>query len=507
MSATGAEAGPSSPPARRRGLAAGTVRGTLWNIATFALSKGSILISTVVLARLLPPSDFGLLALGLMVILYLDVIGDLGVGAAVIYRQQPGSRDASTAVLVSALTAAPLAGLVVLAAPGLAALFDEPRLTDVVRVLAIAFFVGALGVVQKRTLERDLDFRRRLVPELAGALVKGGASVGLALAGAGVWSLVWGQVLGVTTTTVLYWLLSTWRFHWAWDRRTAVQLLRYGLPVSLLGLLAGANRTVDVAVIGRRLDAEQLGYYTIAFRLPELLVLYLCYLLSQALFPAYARARCDPEQLRAGFLSTLRLVALVTVPVSLGLAVVAADVVPLLFGDRWGPSVPVLRVLAVYALVYALAFNVGDVYKATGRPGVLNVFAVGRLAVAVPLLWLLAPSGVVAVAAGLVVVELLLAVVQLVVGSRLLQVRLGRMLAQYLPPLAGGAALVAVTVGLRAVMPDQMPAALRLAVLVAAGAVAYVGLLSVVSRGTVRQLRSLLLDAVSRRGTAPGPAS
>lgn len=480
------------PAAGDAGLAARTVRGTLWNLLTFAVSKGSLLLTTVVLARMLPPADFGLLALGLLVITYLDVLGDAGVGSAVIYREERSRGDASTAVLVAAGVAFVLAALTFLGAGGLAAVFDEPRLTDVVRVLAVAFFINMLAVVHRRTLERDLLFRRRMVAEVAAAVVKGGSAIALALAGAGVWALVWGQLLGWATSTVLLWVVSTWRFTWRFDARVARELLRYGLPVTLLGLLAAAVRTTDVLVIGQRLDAEALGHYTIAFRLPELLLLQLCFLASQALFPAYTRARGDAERLRAGFRSTLRLMALVTTPVGLGLAVVAPDAVPLLFGGQWGPAVPVTQVLALYGVAYALAFNVGDVYKATGRPGVLNVFAVVRLALLVPSLWLLAPRGLVHVAVVLLVVELAMAVLQLVVASRLMQVALPAVLGEFVPAALSGAALLAASLGARALLPADAGVGLRLPVVVLAGAVAYVGVLCAVSRDTVRRVAALV---------------
>ena len=476
-------------------LASRAVGGTLWNLLTFALTKGSLLLTTVVLARILAPRDFGLLALGLLVITYLDVLGDAGVGAAVIYRQERGPKDASTAVVIATGTALVLAATTFVGAPGLALLFDEPRLADIVRVLCVAFLVNQLAVVHRRKLEKDLLFRRRMVPEVVAAVMKGGSAIALALGGVGVWSLVWGQLLGAATSTVLLWVVSTWRFRLAFDRQAAREMLRFGVPVTLLGLLAAAIRTSDVVIIGRYLSADQLGHYAIAYRLPELLLLQLCFLMSQALFPAYARARGDADRLRAGFRSTLRLVAIVTTPIGLGLALVAPEVIPLFFGDQWEPSIAVAQVLAVYGLVYTLAFNVGDIYKATGRPGVLNVFALIRLAMLVPLLLALVPRGIVAVAFGLIAVEAFMTVLQLVVAGRLMKVGLLDVLGEFGPAVAAGAALVLATVGARALLPDDGSLVVRLVVSVAVGAAAYTATLFVVSRETVDRVLSLLLGA------------
>jgi hypothetical protein len=155
----------------------------------------------------------------------------------------------------------------------------------------------------------------------------------------------------------------------------------------------------------------------------------------------------------------------------------------------------VAQVLAVYGLVYTLAFNVGDIYKATGRPGVLNVFALIRLAMLVPLLLALVPRGIVAVAFGLIAVELLMTVLQLVVAGRLMKVGLLDVLGEFGPAVAAGAALVLATVGARALLPDDGSLVVRLVVSVAVGAAAYTATLFVVSRETVDRVLSLLLGA------------
>jgi lipopolysaccharide exporter len=495
---------PTEPPAAPGALAAGAVRGAGWNILTFGATKGLLLLTTVVLARVLEPTDFGLLALGLLLILFFDVVGDLGVGAAVIYRRGGDARSASTAVLVAGLTGALLTGVCLVGAPVLGPAFDEPRLPAVVQALSLGFLLRTLSIVHRSMLEKELDFARRAVPEVVGAVTKAGLSIGLALGGLGVWSLVWGQVAGVGVTTVLYWWLARWSFRFQFDVSVARDLLGFGIPVTLLALLAAVTQALDQLIIGARLDAADLGQYSIGYRLPEFLVLHFCYLLSGALFPSYAKANHDPDQLRRGFRSTLRLVSVVTTPVALGLAITAGDLVPLLFGDQWGDAVPVMRWLAVAALLMSLCFNVGDVYKATGQPGVLNKLALVRLAVSAPVLWFVAPSGVVAVAAALAGLYAANTLLYLLVGSRMMRLPLLAVLSEFVPAAVAGAAMVAVLLPLSAVL-DGLPSAARLALVVAVGAVAYVGALAVVSRATVQQFVRLLL-AGSRR-SAPATAS
>lgn len=481
-----------------QGLARGAMRGTMWNSATFMLSKGLLLISTMVLARLLAPDDFGLMAIGLLFMAYLDALGDLGVGPAVIYRQQDSARDASTAQLMAAGTGSVLAVVTALTAPWAAAFFDEPRAASIIQVLAVSFLIHMLGSVHDARLQRDLDFKRRFGPEVGKAFVKSAVSIVMALLGFGVWSLVWGQVAGTVVGTLLYWRVAGFGFRPVFDLDTAKSLLRFGLPMTLLGLLGILIQNMDYLVIGRRLDATALGYYTIAFRVPELVLMNLCYILSQALFPAYARLRHDPEALRNGFARTLRYVTVVTAPVGVGLAVVAPEVMLLTFGPQWEPAIPVMQVLAVYALLYSISFNVGDVYKATGRPGVLNIISVVKIAVTAPLLWFLAAEGIVAVAVGMAISAAIMSAVELGVASRLLRVRVTFMLREFLPAVVAVCVMLAGTLGLRVVLAD-VGLVVRLVGVMTTGVILYSGTLWMVSPTTVRGI----VDLIRRRPSVP----
>jgi len=488
-------------------LARGAARGAAWNVLTVAVSRGTVLLTTVVLARILGPEDFGLLALAMLVVLYLDVVGDAGVAAAVIQRQeataQSADRTASAAVVVASVSGLVLTAVAVLGAPFVAAVFDEPRVTGVIQVIALSFLLRMLGVVHRSKLEKDLQFARRVVPEVVGALIKGGLSIALAFAGAGVYSLAWGQVAGAAATTALYWILVRWHFRPVLDPALVRELLRFGLPVTVLGLLTACMQTVDQMIIGHRLDAEALGQYAIAFRLPELFVLQFCFLVSGALFPAYARASGDQRMLTRGYRSALRLVSIVTMPLGVGLALTAPDLVPVLFGPQWGPAIPVMQLLALGATLRSLTFNVGDVYKAVGRVGVLNRLAVLYLVVSIPVLWLAAPSGIVAVALGLLALSLAFTMLRFAVASRMLQVPL-RGMATELWPAAAAAAVMAGAVGGATALLERWSAEARLPLVILVGVLVYASALSVISPSTVRQVTALVRPA---RGGARGASA
>jgi lipopolysaccharide exporter len=286
----------------------------------------------------------------------------------------------------------------------------------VLRGLALVLFISGVASVPDAKLRRGMDFRRRLVPELAASIVKNGVAVGLAWAGVGVMSLVWGQLVGTLVQAVLYWALCGWRPRIGWDPWMARALLRYGVPSSLVAVFSVFIENIDYLVVGHRLGPEQLGYYSMAYRLPELSILAVCITASQVFFPAFSRLQHDLPRLQEVYLRAARYIATFTLPVGAAMMVLAPEIVLALFGPRWEASIPVLRLIAVFAAISSMSFHAGELYKATGRPGILNTLAVGEIILLFPVLWVAGGHSIVAVAwamcagaAGLTVARLLIA--------------------------------------------------------------------------------------------------
>lgn len=481
------------------GLARSTVAGTAWNYSAFVLGKALVFLSTILLARLLAPQDFGLVALGMLVLAFLETLSDLGVGQALIYRVEDPERTGSVAFAINVVVGVGLTAVALLVAPLAADFFHEPRLTPVLRVLAVSFLLSALRNVHQSRLKKELEFRRRFIPEISRTVAKGATSVLLAWLGFGVWSLVWGQIAGGVTSTLLYWWAARWRPRLVLDRTIARALLGYGGQILLLKILAAFLSNVDYLIIGRRLDAIALGFYVMAFRIPELVIVSLCNVVSQALFPAYAKLQTDMAALRRGYLTTLRYVALITVPLGVGLSLVAPDFVHLVYTSRWAPSIPVMQVLALYSMFLSLGFNAGDVYKAIGRPSILTSLGALRLLVAVPVLWLAADHGILAVGIGQAAIALVFTLLGIGVTCRVLATPWRDVAAALRPAFRATAVMALGTLGLQRVLPS--PA--RLTALVLVGATVYALTLWLAERQTVDQAITLLRR--SRRAPDPEP--
>ncbi|MGY1636649.1 oligosaccharide flippase family protein [Geodermatophilus sp. SYSU D00742] len=462
--------------------------GVLWQGLAQVVGKLVVLGTTVVLARLLAPEEFGLVALSLVLITYAEAFADAGVAQALVYL--PRTRENLRAALLSSVVAG--VGLVLAAmaaAPAIASFFDRPDVTPLARLLALSLLAASLGALPESLLRRDLRFRRLTVSTVARVVVTGAVSIALATAGLGAWALAWGTVAGSLVYAVANWLLLPQRPDlaiWRATRRDLGRVLGYGLPVAGSNLLSRLIFNVDYLVIGSILGATALGYYTLAFRIPELLVINVFFVLSAVAFPMFSRLQGDLARMRSAYLFSVRLHSLYGICAGVGLAVVASLVVPVVFGPRWEPAVASLVPLALYAACRSIGVGANEVYKALGRPGLALSLSVVRLAVLVPALVVGALHwGVVGVAWAQVVTSLAMAVLMQGRAARVLSLRwrqLGRAVA---PALLAGAAIAAVGLPL-ARLP--LPAPSALAVVIVAGAAAASLVVFLLERRFVREL-------------------
>lgn len=476
-------------------LAKSTLKGTLWNYTSFAVSKGLTFISTLILARILAPDDFGLLSMGLIAINYLDALNEMGVGSALIYQQGDLQKKSNIAFTISLSVNALLTLAAFFSAPAIAAFFNEPRISPIVQVLSFTFVLSSIGSIHSVHLKKELDFRKVFIPEIGKTFAKGGISILCALLGWGVWSLVVGQVSGILVSNVLYWVVVPYRPRLAWDRKEAKGLLGYGSQIILVDVFGMFLQNIDYLIIGKRMESIQLGFYTMAFRIPELVIINICVVVSRALFPAFSRIQNDLEALRKGYLTTLRYISLITIPLGLGLTLLSREFILMFYTDKWAASIPVMQLLCLYAVVYSLGFNAGDIYKATGKPWILNTLSVVKLLIAVPALWIAAGTSIYAVAAAQLIINIFITLLELLVVAWIVKIKAGDMLNALWPAVLSGLIMFVGVYFLKMQMMG-LPDWTRILALPIAGALLYGVTLWVTHRDVLRSFFQLAKGAV-----------
>jgi O-antigen/teichoic acid export membrane protein len=472
------------------------IRGTAWRYLTFFSGKLMLLISTIILARLLSKDDFGVVGFAVTTIGFLDVMSDLGVGPALIYHPDD-ENTSTTAFWLGLLIATALLALTWISAPLVGLFFQDPRAIPVTRILALTYPLNALGAIHQTRMQKKLAFGQTFLPNLLQSIGKGLGSILLALLGLGAWSLIGGQLGGVLVGVIAFWAASRWQPSFNFNLPIARSLIGYGVKIVWVDLLGILLLNLDYLLVGRYLGAVSLGIYTLAFRVPDLLILQFARTLSGVIFPIYTRMRDVPGSLRKGFAQTTRYISLVTIPLGVGLALVAQPFVLTVFSEKWIEAVPVVRAIAIYAMFLSLAYNAGSVYKAEGRPQVLTWLGLIRLAVLLPGLYWATASAQSIVMVGWVqaIVAFLGGLLNLVIAGRLLDLSPADLFAALRP------ALVAVFFLALAVVPvlfaTQATAAwVQLLAASLAGALAY-GLalwffLPEVVQAVIRQVRSAL---------------
>jgi O-antigen/teichoic acid export membrane protein len=470
-----------------------TARAATW--AFLSVSGGKIinLIGLALLARLLAPREFGLLAFALTYIVYVDTIADLGTGTALVYWPDRRDDAAQVTFLINIAAGIFWCTVTFVLAPFIAGIFNATAHgTTIVRALSLVFFVRYLGTTHSALMRKDLRFRDAAIPELALAIVKMCVALVLAWRGYGVWSLVWGHLAGMLVETVLLWVMIPWRPSWRFPRDLFGPMLAYGRGIMFVNVLSAVQKQTDLLMISRWQGLTPLGLYQLAGKIPEATVAMIYRVASDVLLPAFSRVSAAGENPKNVYLAAARYVSTVTLPIAFGIAVLAKPFILFFFGPNWVAAAPILSALAVLSGIRALNANPGDVLKATGRVGLLARFSVFRVTAIVIAVVVAARYSAFAVALALVVVDGLATLIMFTLASRVIGLSLADVTRAFVPSVTAAAAMSAALVAWVRWMPVLSPAIVGVMVPVFVGAVVYLAVLWTTDPLIFGEARSLL---------------
>ena len=364
--------------------------GAAW-MALFKLVERSLgLISVVILARLLTPEDFGVVAMAMALIAMLDLLGAFSFDIALIQNQKASRHHFDTAWTFNVVIGLVIAALLLALAGPAAGFYREDRLTDVIMFLAIGSLLQGLeniGVVEFR---KQLHFRKEFIFLFTKKLVGFCVTVPLAVAWENYWALVVGQVSSKVAGVVLSYGLHSFR------PRLSISAGKelFGFSGWLMAnnlLFYLKNRSVEL-IIGRMLGPRSLGLFSIAYEISNLPTTELIGPMNRAIFPGYAKLTEDKARLRSGFLNIIGLIAVVALPVGAGVAVMSEYVVQLLLGDQWLDAIPLVSVLAIFGTLGALQSNTTYIFLALGKPQIETYLGVAYVIILLTLLAVLIPN-------------------------------------------------------------------------------------------------------------------
>ncbi len=474
------------------------LKGVFWTVTQALGGRALSLAVFLVLARLLTPADFGLVAMAAVFIALLEVLVQQGFSSAITQRENLEPEHESTAFWTNILLSA-LMGVALWASAGwVARLYDAPNLAPVVRWLAAILPLRALVAVPVGLLQRRMEFRVLALRSIFGAFVGGVAGIAAAFAGWGVYALVAQLLIGGLAEVVAVWAASSWWPRLVFSIRHLRELLGVSLHLVSAGLLDFLNRRSDDLLIGIFLGEVALGYYAVAYRVLRVMTRVMAKTGTVVAFSAFSRLQNQPDRMREAFYRSTQAASVVSMPAFVGLSVVAPVAVPLMFGEQFTESGQVLRVLALIGVVHAVSFYNFAVYVGIGRPDVrLKLLAV-HTTVNVLAFFLVVRWGIVAVAAAYVIRGYVLIPLDLIALRGLIGVSPRR----YFGNLAAPAlACVAMVVVLLAIQQLHLSPVSDLALSVVCGAAAYAAVLYLLVPALVRELWSKVSLMLGRQTT------
>jgi PST family polysaccharide transporter len=466
------------------------LRGTFWALGeSFGVAALSFTVF-VVLARLLTPQDFGIVALAGVFIVSLNVLIGHSFADCLVQRAEIERDHLDTVFWTMLAMALMLAVLCWAAAAPVARWFGEPRLAAILPVLALILPLNAIGAVQVSMFRRELHFRTVTLRSVAGRAVGAGVGIAMALAGFGVWSLVGQQLAGAATTALALAAASPWRPRLRFSVPHLRDLWRFGFYVSASQMVSGVGEQVVNLLVGALFGATTLGYFTIAWRMAQLIRSLIASAVYHVGLSAFARLQQDRALVAQAFLKATRLGCLFGFPIGVGMATLAAPLVTVMFGNRWQASTPLLAILAIEMIPAFYAIFFSACYRAMGRADWVLGLSLAYVGTGVLMIWALMPFGIEVVAIAWVAKSIVLLPAQVALLRRLLDVPVSRLLAPIAAPLAASAIMAvivgAVFWGLGGAVSDVVV----LAVTIPAGALAYAVAVALIAPDLVRTTAS-----------------
>lgn len=472
-------------------------------VATFAMRPVSMVLA-IVLARLLVPEDFGLLALSMIIVNAANYFTDLGMRGVVVQTREDVNKVAYYAFVIVMATSISFTLLVVLLAGPLTNLLNGgPELIPIIRWMALYVTLDGMWIIPEAVLRRELKFKQLSLVQIPSELAATILAIPLALSGFGVWSLVAGNLLGQVTRILLLWGLCRpwiWLRPHKWDRRIVRGMFDYGIPSMTSGITKYFQNQIDTFIVGRQLGAAAVGIYSKAFALTTRMTNMLtAAVFGSVLFSSYAKIQDEKPRLARAYLLSNRMVTLIVMPVSVGSAITAPLLVPLLLGPQWTAMIPLWQIFSLYGLTRPISTNSAPLFSAIGQPRRNLTASLVLLAVMIPtLLLLIGPYGTVGAAVAVSLASTVAMFFNVFQVNQILPGTAWKTLTQSLPFIAAGgimaAAILLVQDWIFTLAGGENLLALVLIVIVAA--LVYLGVVLVIQRPLVLELYELGIKAL-----------
>lgn len=331
------------------------IKGFKWQAVNTITRQALTFLTGIILARLLTPADFGVISIAVVSLTWIGIIGDAGIGAAVIQKVDLSADDLNTAYWVTGGLGLVSAMCLVLASPLISSFYSNAQLLPILYVYSSSLILGGLNVVPASLLRRSLDFSRISLVEISGTLTSGLTALILASNQIGAISIPVGSAMGLSISLIIYWFMGLWHINGPPTRSGLKHLGSFSIFASGARIVELIRLFIDNASVGKFLGATSLGYYAFSYNLIAIPEYRIVGLVTTIAFPALAALQADIRRIRYIYLRILRYATIAVLPTLIGLFLVSNNFIPLVYGPKWLPAVPVLQILCFAGVGCSLA--------------------------------------------------------------------------------------------------------------------------------------------------------
>lgn len=411
------------------------VSGLLWSFTQQFGTQITVFFISILLTRLLEPSEFGLIGMIAILMSIGNALVDNGMGSSLLRTTNPSQVDYSTVFYTNLIASLFVYLLVFICAPWVSLFYEQPSLTLIIRVYSLSFIIASFSIVQSTKLNKEMRFKTQMLINIPSLVVGGIVGILLAYKGYGVWSLVFMNIFMSIVSTLMLWLVSGWRPQFVFDKERFTHHFNFGYKLTLSSLINSIFNNSYHIIIGKFFPPAQLGFYTRANSLKQLPVDNITSAISKVSYPLLASIQDDSEKMRRVYGKMITQILFWLTPLLLTAVIIAEPLFRVLLTEKWLPAVPYFQVLCFVGIIFPWHNTNLNILKVIGRSSLfLKLEMVYNVLILCSLL-LIFPFGIMGLVWGQVVAIVISLVINVFFSGRLIGYNLAKQLKDILPIL------------------------------------------------------------------------
>lgn len=419
-------------------LTKAAVHGALWNGISRFGGQGLQFVTTIILASILTPDDFGTVAMASTFLLLAKIVNQFGISASIIQHKDITEEHLSSAFWVNICIGVVMCLMTILFSGAIGQFYQNDTVVKILRILAVTFIVGSAYTVHFGLLQRELKFKSIAGTIIISAILTSVISICLAYYGWGVWSIVWGRLVGDIAACVATMIISQWRPRFIFNLSKFKELFHFGINALGVSFLSYLILNLDNILIGKYLGTALLGVYGMAYNIISIPQKNISGIIASVAFPAFSKIQDDLQNVRVQYFRLINFITLLTFPILIGLMALAPDFIAILLNEKWRSIVIPLQILCVVGMVNSVGFTVGSVFFGLGRADLelrLDLVNLTCLALAI---FIGVQWGIIGVAIAVGAEAMLLNILYFYNIAKLIETKLSKIYLSMLPNLVSG---------------------------------------------------------------------